>query len=269
MQNQYNTTIFDNKTTTIMITKNYLLFGMLFLFINCNTCQNDHESSAHLKCSQQEEIKKEQQGKLTFNQLLLKASQEMAADLSASSKLVSNYQNLQSKITVQQGNNLNASFVGIEAMKKALRNQDGAGNGNLNKFINWAQAGTWEQFGPNYHHYDWWMFPIDKSSQGYGFQYTVYQDDIQQLKEDRDWLKDYRLGAILLMQSWGWDVKNKKKYEVTMPGQQWRNWDVRLGKLIHSLILFQQWDLYDSLKQYVTYLNQSGVTLQNWIFNYM
>jgi hypothetical protein len=252
-----------------MIIKNYLLCGILLLLTNCNTCKKDNQPSIPLKCRKQEKNRNEKQDTFTFNQLLVKESQEMAADLSTSSKLASNYKNLQSKIKVQAGNNKNANFVGIEEMKKALRNKDGAGNGNLNKFINWAQAGIWEQFGPSYHHYDWWMFPIDRSSQGYGLQYTVYQNDIQQLKADLDWLKDYRLSAILLMQSWGWDVKNKKKYDTVAPGQQWRNWDVRLGKLIHSLILFEQWDLYDSLKQYVTYLTQSGVSVEKWIFDYI
>ena len=46
------------------------------------------------------------------------------------------------------------------------------------------------------------MFPIDRSS-NQGLKYTVFKDDIQQLKSDIDWLKEYRLGAILLMQSWG------------------------------------------------------------------
>lgn len=191
----------------------------------------------------------------------------IAVGLEASNKLAHKYHKLKTQIGVKPGKNLDSGFVSVEGIKKALRNRTAYGEGDLKKFINWAETGDWKQFGASYHHYDWWMFPIDRSS-GQGFKYTVYKDDIQQLKMDLDWLKDYRLGAILLMQSWGWDVKNKKNYVNPASGQVWHNWDVRLGKLANSLILFEQWDLYDSLKSYVDHLIQSGVKLEDWVLKY-
>src|SRR5690606_19379020 len=138
--------------------------------------------------------------------------------------------------------------------------------GDLTKFKNWAQTGEWRNF-HNYH-YDWWMFPIDRASSGRGMQYTVYQHDIQQLKADPAWLQDYRLGAILEMQAWGWDVANKKMYPALALDQKWQYWDVRLGKLGHSLILFEQWDLYASVEAYVQHLTKSGVKLTDWVLKY-
>lgn len=153
-------------------------------------------------------------------------------------------------------------------MKQALRSQSGDTYGNLNKFIAWVEAGTWEEFGPDKHHYDWWMVPINRES-SHGFKYAVYQEDIKVLKSDTEWLCDYRLGTILLMRSWGWDVHSKCAYKSPASGQHWRKWDVRLGKLAHSLILFGQWDLLDSLAKFVYYLQDKGVTLQKWVYKYI
>ena len=199
---------------------------------------------------------------------ILQESREIANDLSIPLEISSKYIELKLKTEAQAERNTHSDFVGIEGMKDSLRNISGNGHGNLNKFIEWAKNSNWEQFGPNYHHYDWWIFPIDRSSQGQGFKYTVYKNDIQQLKTDFDWLKDYRLCAILLMQSWGWDVKNKRIYSSLAEGQAWRHWDVRLGKMAHSLILFEQWDLYENLKTYVQYLIKSNIKLETWVLKY-
>ncbi len=176
---------------------------------------------------------------------------------------------LQKKISVKLKNNSAPIFVGIQGMKDALRNKEGIGNGNLEKFIQWANAKTWGQFGPNHHHYDWWMFPIDRTSYGQGAKYTVYKKDIDELKKDLKFLKDYRLGAMLLIQSWGWNLKHNRLYPQPGPEQHWRNWGVRLGKLAHSLILFEQWDIYDTLRAYFKKLIEKGTKFEDWIYGYL
>ncbi len=201
----------------------------------------------------------------TDNKTLFQASQQVANNLSAAQNLQNKYQPLKNQIGTHLGNNQDPTFAGIEDMKEALRSQP-ASYGDLTKFKRWAQAGEWKEF--HHAHYDWWMFPLDRSSSGQGMRYTVYQNDIQQLKADPAWLKDYRLGAVLLMQSWGWDVANRKMYTALAPDQKWQNWDVRLGKLAHSLILFEQWDLYAGVEAYVQYLTQSGVKLDQWVLEY-
>lgn len=202
------------------------------------------------------------------NQTILQTSRALASDLATAQTLQARYQSLRDKFSPQPDSNTHATFVGIQGMKDVLRNRPSPGEGDVNKFVAWAQAGAWEQFGPSHNHYDWWMFPLDRNSAGQGWKYTVYQQDIQALKADQDWLKDYRLGAILLMQSYGWDVKNHQPYTHPAPGQQWRNYGIRLGKLANSLILFEQWDLYASLSAYVECLTKRGIKLQSWVLNY-
>lgn len=198
----------------------------------------------------------------------LQDSQTLAQDLRATARLQSTCHTSAKNTSGKPGKNTDSSFVGIQGMKDALRNMPGSGNGNLNKFKVWTQAGQWEQFSPSHHHYDWWMFPIDRQTSGQGLKYTVHQDDIAALKADEAWLKDYRLGAILLMQSWGWDVAKKQLYPQPAPGQRWKGHGVRLGKLANSLLLFEQWDLYESLKGYVNTLRQQGVRLEDWILRH-
>jgi hypothetical protein len=243
------------------------LIGLLIilLLVGCRQCNriSDPSNEATGKTGQPSP-----QPSIKSNQALFQESQALAADLSKAKSLQTTYQNLKAQVGIQAGKNAHPTFVGIQGMKDSLRKRNSAGDGDLNKFIAWAQAGDWEQFGPNFHHYDWWMFPIDRSSSGQGWQFTVYHEDIQALKADQAFLKDYRLGAILLIQSWGWDVKNKCSYAHPGQGQKWRNWDVRLGKLAHSLILFEQWDLYDSLEAYVKQLTQSNVQLESWVLSY-
>ena len=231
---------------------------ILALLTGCNTCGNRPLIENKPAANPDPEVR-------TFS---FQESQDLANELSKAAALQTKYQYLKAKYPSKPGSNRDATFVGIQGLKDALSNHAVAGYGDLNQFIAWAKAGDWQQFGPGFHHYDWWMFPIDRPSAGQGMKYTVYQQDIQALKHDSAFLKNYRLGAILLMQSWGWDIKHQKPYKNPNPGQTWRNHDVRLGKLGHSLILFEQWDLYDSLKHYVVHLKQTGHQLENWVTAY-
>lgn len=241
-----------------------LLFLLFIILSRCEFCGGSLDPSAgqHELLSSSDP---DSQVKPKSLNLLFQANQQVANKLTAAQDLQNKYQTLKTQVRVTPGNNQDPTFAGIQGMKDALRNQSSAGHGDVNKFKKWAQAGEWKQFHAT--HYDWWMFPLDRSS-GYGFKYSVYQDDIQQLRADPAWLKDYRLGAILLMQSWGWDVANKKMYTALAPDQKWQNWGVRLGKLGHSLILFEQWDLYAGVEAYVQYLTKSGVNLDNWVLKY-
>jgi hypothetical protein len=243
-----------------------MLIHLALLLTGCSACKL--ATPIHETQPNSEQRDSDQADQLNDNSCVLQASQDLANDFNSVNKLQANYQALKKKFAAKAGNNRDPSFVGIQGMKDSLRKRNMAGDGDLNKFIAWAQAGDWKQFGPSYHHYDWWMFPIDRSSSGQGLKFTVYQQDIQALKADQEFLKDYRLGAILLIQSWGWDVKNKYNYAHPAPGQKWRNWDVRLGKLAHSLILFEQWELYDSLKAYVKQLTQNNISLEAWVQAY-
>ena len=148
-------------------------------------------------------------------------------------------------------------------MKEALRNKQGDRDGNLTKFKAWAKQGKWRQFSRHEHHYDWWMFPINREADTKGQAYAVYEEEIKALKQDEAWLKDYRLGAILVMQSWGWDVAKERLFDFPTKDQKWDDWEVRLGKMANSLLLFEQWDLHKSLREYVKHLKKKGINLSN------
>ena len=196
----------------------------------------------------------------------LSTSIELAANLESANKVQPSNVDYLNKHYLSPTKNLTqngADFVGIDGIKQALRSMAGDGHGNLTKFMEWASTSQWYLFGPNYNHYDWWMFPINRSS-SQGTKYAVTFENIKDLKEDLCFLMGYRLGAILLMQSWGWNALDNKLYSHPQPGQNWKHWQVRLGKMAHSLILFEQWDLYESLKQYV--LSQKVITEQ-WILD--
>ena len=151
-------------------------------------------------------------------------------------------------------------FVGIPQMKRSLKEMGGKPYGNIQKFKEWALEGEWEEFGE--HHYDWWMFPINRRSSSHGWKYTVYESDIQELKQDSEYMADYILGAKLLIKSWGWNPEENDFYPRPGEKQEWKNNDVRLKKLSLSLKLFGQYDLFEKLKKYTTYLIKN-----NMIFN--
>ncbi len=114
--------------------------------------------------------------------------------------------------------------------------------------------------------FDWWMFPIDRPSAGQGDKYQVSKTDIAVLKEDSEFIKSYREGVILVAKSWGWDLEVDR--DVSNGEQKWTNYQVRLGKMLHSLILFGQDDLHESL---VKCIDCAGLrpSLAPWIQKYL
>jgi hypothetical protein len=114
--------------------------------------------------------------------------------------------------------------------------------------------------------FDWWMFPIDRASQGYGDEYQVSQADIAALKADPEFMKSYREGVVLVAKSWGWDLETG--YDVSNEEQYWTNYQVRLGKMLNSLTLFSQEDLHAALVECIDRA-QLRSTLADWIQKYL
>ena len=157
------------------------------------------------------------------------------------------------KPLVHLKNNSN-EFIGIEGLKLAMMEQDQEGLGSLTKFRKWASLNKWIEFS-NKNHFDWWMFPIgDESSRGY--RYSVFNQDIELLKKDAEFINNYREGLRLIFLSWGWDLE--KSTEVLSPAldQEWRYYDVRLRKAIHSMYLFDQDKYLSSALKYVQKLSK-------------
>ncbi|MGZ3633252.1 MAG: hypothetical protein ACXWM7_02850 [Parachlamydiaceae bacterium] len=129
----------------------------------------------------------------------------------------------------------------------------------LKNFETWANEKNWKMFTSQYSHYDWWMFPISRSSQGQGDKYAVSEKDVQILKNDPEFMTNYLRGVELVAQSWGWDVKNAKECENLTADQKWANYKVRLIKMLESLELFGEGGYLLSMHQFV---QKEGVILQ-------
>ncbi|MDR3268256.1 MAG: hypothetical protein LBT83_04230 [Tannerella sp.] len=140
--------------------------------------------------------------------------------------------------------NTSPQFVGLDELKRKHKAQ-------LADFEQWAASGNWNAF--HLHHYDWWMFPYDKSS-AYGKAYTVYEAEVSELKKEDEFINNYLRGVELLLLSWGWDLK--RRCLVKNPGthQCWADWPIRIHKCGSSLLLFGFDDVFQSVKMYAKHL---------------
>jgi hypothetical protein len=145
-------------------------------------------------------------------------------------------------------NNTDPNFIGIEKLKSKHGVQ-------LAMFEQWAISGDWLSFHRS--HYDWWMFPYDKSS-AYGKAYTVYEAEVYELKSDAQFIQNYLRGVELLLLSWGWNLKQQSFVENPGQYQKWANWPVRLYKCGCSLLLFGFDDTFQSVKKYAHTLIEEG-----------
>ena len=118
----------------------------------------------------------------------------------------------------------------------------------LELFEKWEKANQWENI--NKAHFDWWMFPIDRGSQGKGALYTMSKADIEELKKDTQFMENYRKGVVVVVRSWGWDLLQGKPVEGKTDAQIFTR-DVRLGKMANSLKLFGEKDYHDKLNIFV------------------
>lgn len=146
--------------------------------------------------------------------------------------------------------NEDPSFVGVAVLKDKQEK-------TLASFRGWAAQEQWLAL--HRAHYDWWMFPIDEPS-GYGFAYTVYDGDIEELKSDARYVSRYLEGSRILAASWGWDLAGGKELVVRGAGQGWQNWPIRLYKATKSLQLFGFKEGFQSFRNYGRLLLERGVS---------
>lgn len=140
----------------------------------------------------------------------------------------------------------------------------------LKQFEQWGSARNWKMFTPQYSHYDWWMFPVNRASAGHGSDYAVSPKEIEALKADKEFMENYRRGVVLVVKSWGWDLEKQAAVpagELT-PAQRWTGYGVRLGKMAGSLQLFGEKDLYARLQQFCNAIclpSQNRYPLEKWV----
>jgi len=71
------------------------------------------------------------------------------------------------------------------------------------------------------------MFPINEKSSR-GFSYTLSSENVEELKANKDFIKDLKRGVELLMLSWGWDIHSEKLIDNRTRNQVWHDWPVPL-----------------------------------------
>ena len=135
-------------------------------------------------------------------------------------------------------------FVGIPELIKKHSAQ-------VNLFQAWAKTGQWNQFHTN--HFDWWAFPINRPST-HGFKYTVGEPEIAHLTTNTDFMAKHRLGAQLLLLSWGWEWQTHQPVPDPDPDQAWAHWPIRLEKCTLSMELFGHHEIAASCKAYTKHL---------------
>jgi len=154
-----------------------------------------------------------------------------------------------------------AQSGGVDRKALKIKQKD-----HLSKLQTLADQGEWQALQEHTDHpdsaFDWWMFPIDRGSASFGQKYQLTKDDVEALKQDPEFIQSYRRGIILVAKSWGWDLENK--LDVTNRRQHWTGYQVRLGKMIHSMRLFNQDDLLHNL---INFIDQKGLhpSLESWI----
>jgi len=142
--------------------------------------------------------------------------------------------------------NTHDEFVGLPQLKEEHKQQ-------LAKFETWAAKKQFQEFGPQ-SHFDWFQFPITSKS-SFGFKYSVFPGDVEELKEDQEFMCNYRRGIELILWAWGWDVKNKRLVENPGKWQKYPNYDIRLRKIGQSLLLFGESEYLDSANAFVKHLH--------------
>lgn len=121
----------------------------------------------------------------------------------------------------------------------------------LAEFETWAAAQQWDKI--HHAHYDWWMFPVSRSSSAYGDRFSVSPAEVEAFKRDSAFMTHYRRGFAIVVEAWGWDLEKGEPIAVdpnNSKGQVWDGYGVRLAKMSDSALLFKEYDLHLKLKKF-------------------
>jgi hypothetical protein len=136
----------------------------------------------------------------------------------------------------------------VSAFKTAQAN-------TLAHFRERARTGAWQAIHRD--HFDWWMFPIEDSSQA---RFNVFAQDVQELMADAEWSANYLAGVEILARAWGWNLAGAEPIPEAEcdEGQTWTDWDVRLAKIIRSLWLFDCGEEMQSMQMFARHVKPQG-----------
>lgn len=138
----------------------------------------------------------------------------------------------------------------------------------VEKFETWAAANNWKEF--HKQHFDWWTFPIDRGSAGYGFKYDIRGNPLEELKQKPDYLKSLRRAAELYMKSMAWDLNkhdwmDKPNFDAGQDPTNNIN-GARLFKIGRSLQIHRLDDEFQSTREMVHSLRTAGFSVGNDLF---
>jgi hypothetical protein len=138
----------------------------------------------------------------------------------------------------------------------------------VGKFESWAAANNWKEF--HKQHFDWWTFPIDRGSAGYGFKYDIRGNPLEELKQKPDYLKSLRRAAELYMKSMAWDLNkhdwmDKPNFDAGQDPTNNIN-GARLFKIGRSLQIHGLDDEFKSTREMVHSLRTAGFAVGNDLF---
>jgi hypothetical protein len=138
----------------------------------------------------------------------------------------------------------------------------------IEKFSTYAKKGDWSSFHSD--HYDWWCFPINRPSRGYGEAYNFSSDELRFLRDDVSFMASYQEGVRLVARSWGWDVDAKTSLENPSKNQTWRGYGVRLAKMAESLKLLGETELWESMREFaVQKISLTNLSDASWVLQHL
>jgi len=145
-------------------------------------------------------------------------------------------------------------WAGIDEMVRLQRE-------TFDRFLRWTTESAWHKF--HRAHYDWWAFPINRQSQ-HGYEYSVFEEEIAQLKTTPDYLDNLRELARLQMLAYGWDLDGCCSIAERGSNQRFEGGSrvARLEKCARSLQLFGLCDAFQSVQAFANLLIRKGVDMQ-------
>lgn len=141
-------------------------------------------------------------------------------------------------------------YIGTPQMKELHRDQS-------KRFRRWNTNKQWS----NLHNStaEWWKFMFPTDDVKYSGPYAVTEHNVKELLESREFVDDYRKSAEILGNSWGWNLSTSRPLSSTSSDQKWSNSPERLYVVGKSLVLFEQYDLFNSLVIFAQRLDRSSL----------